>query len=125
MKVLIAENDPRIVEAYRKTFPRFGIEFVDVAGDAPETIAKYQKHGDQIDFLICNNRLAPIGGVETARRILAFDPRAVIILAYEDAIDESYCRQLGICAVVKMPFAYRNTIHRIFNVLAVQATGQK
>jgi len=123
MKVLIAEDNQTIVEGYKKIFPAFNIEIVDTAENGLEVVEKYRLHSKQIDLVLCDNKMPYMTGLEAARHILSFDPKAIIVIVSGDPLTESAYKNIGVHAAIKKPFEIELLV-RIINTI-VGKTGLK
>lgn len=117
MRVLIAEENQSIVNVYKRTFPAFNIEIIDIAVDGLEAVKKYRKLANRIDLVLLDNSIPRMSGLEASRHILSLDRNAVIVIVSGDPLDEDLCCKSGIRAVIKKPFSFENLVHQLFFVL--------
>mgnify|MGYP001245982910 CR=1 FL=1 len=117
MRVLIAEDNQSIVNGYKRIFPAFNIEIIDIAVDGLEAVEKYHKHANRIDLVLCDNSMPRMSGLEASRRILSLDRNAVIVIVSSDSLDEDSCLKSGVRAVIKKPFSFEELVHQLFFAL--------
>ena len=117
-KLLIAEDEPELVEAYKIAFPRYGLEVVAVAMDGEEAVRLYKEHQDLIDAVIMDHRMPVKTGLQASEEILRFDPKAVIIFGSADTWAMSRAREIGIKAFEKKPFTIQSLVDSLKRILA-------
>ena len=117
MRVLIAEDNPAIAQAYRKCLPRHDIEILDIAGNGQEAVELYRRHADRIDIFLCDNKMPKMSGFEAVLQILEFAPDAIIIMVTGDEIDREQSRLYGIREVLRKPINMDRLIDTLFAVL--------
>lgn len=85
--VLVCDDSPMAREALRRGVAAVpGIERVVVAGSGEEAVARWAH--DRPDLVLIDVRMPGLGGIEAARRILATDPTAsVIMLTMAEDVD--------------------------------------
>ena len=85
--VLVCDDSPMAREALRRGVAAVpGIERVVVAGSGEEAVARWAH--DRPDLVLIDVRMPGLGGIEAARRILASDPTAsVIMLTMAEDVD--------------------------------------
>jgi two-component system, chemotaxis family, chemotaxis protein CheY len=116
-RLLIAEDEPELVEAYKIAFPRYGLEVIAVAMDGEEAVRAYKQHKDIIDAVIMDHRMPVKSGLEASEEILRFDPNAVIVFGSADTWAMAQARQLGVKAFEKKPFTVQSLVDSLRKVL--------
>lgn len=77
-----------------------GVEVVDEAANAEETIASWREHGP--DVIVLDQRMPPASGLDVAKEILAETPDQLIFLftAYVDADIRAAAAEVGIATCI-------------------------
>src|SRR3954468_13773592 len=85
--VMVCDDSPLAREALRRGVASVpGIERVVVAGSGEEALARWSR--ERPDLVLIDVRMPGLGGIEAARRILAADPTAsVIMLTMAEDVD--------------------------------------
>jgi two-component system, OmpR family, response regulator MprA len=83
--VLIADDDPKIIDMLRRTLAYEGYHVL-TAGDGQEALAKAQ--AQRPDIVVLDWLMPRLEGVEVARRIRAADTMPILMLTARDAIED-------------------------------------
>lgn len=116
MKILIADDDPVILDTLRLCLATEGFETL-LAADGEQAFALWERHRPD---LICLDIMMPkLDGYEVCRRVRAIDPRVPILFlsAKSEEIDVVVGLQLGADDFVRKPFGKHELIARIRAVL--------
>lgn len=113
-RVLIAEDEPHIVESLRFLLRREGYA-VEEAGDGERALARLAETA--ADLLILDVMLPRLNGFEVLRRLRA-DPAlarlpVVMLTAKGQAQDRRTAEDLGADAFITKPFANREVVEHV------------
>jgi len=107
--VLVMDDDEMVRELATLTLGRLGY-LVKTCCNGKEAISLYQaalEAGTPFSVVLMDLTIpGSMGGVETARQILAFDPAAPLVVSSgysEDPVMASY-REYGFCAAIEKPY---------------------
>lgn len=117
MKVLIAEDERDLAEAYRVAFPKFGLEVVGVAFNGQEAVDLFRKHQDEIDIVVLDHRMPVMSGLDAAREILAIKPDVLVVFGSADSSIIEEAHKIGVRLVKKKPFTIRQLVDNIETLL--------
>lgn len=113
IKVLLAEDDPDIIEFYKLAFPAYGIEIVDIAVNGQEAVAKYRAAPEGIDLLVMDHLMPVMNGLEAADEIRSFDQEVKIIIGSADPHVERLLHKSMIARFQRKPFAIEDLLKTI------------
>ncbi len=88
---MIVDDEPFILEMYRDILEGLDIQVVESAGDGMEAVDRYPLLDPYPSFILMDQRMPHMTGIEAARRILRMNPRARILFVSADnrVIDEA------------------------------------
>lgn len=112
MKVLIAEDDPKILAGLAEVLEREGYACL-CAGDGELALESYRSGAP--DFVILDIMMPRVSGYDVCRRIRADDPEIPIIFlsAKSEEIDKVVGLELGADDYIHKPFGVHEVIARI------------
>jgi len=116
MKILIADDDPVMLDSLRLCLATEGFETL-MAADGEQALALWERHRPH---LLCLDIMMPkLDGYEVCRRVRAIDSRVPILFlsAKSEEIDVVVGLQLGADEFVRKPFGKHELIARIRAVL--------
>lgn len=116
MKILIADDDPIMLDSLQVCVASEGFAFI-AASNGAEALELWNKHRPDI---LCLDIMMPIlDGYEVCRRVRAIDPQVPILFlsAKSEEIDVVVGLQLGADDFVRKPFGKHELIARIRSVL--------
>jgi DNA-binding response OmpR family regulator len=116
-RVLIAEDEPHIVESLRFLLRREGYE-VDEAVDGESAVARLAEA--RADLMILDVMLPRLNGFEVLRRLRA-DPTlsstpVVMLTAKGQAQDRRTAEDLGVDAFITKPFSNRDVVEHVLRL---------
>ncbi len=116
MKILIADDDPVMLDTLRLCVATEGFDLI-MAADGEEAFALWDRH--RPDLLCLDIMMPKLDGYEVCRRVRALDPRVPILFlsAKSEEIDVVVGLQLGADDFVRKPFGKHELIARIRAVL--------
>ncbi len=112
MKILIAEDDPNILNGLSEIFAAEGYQTI-LAADGVEAIEKFKT--DQPDFVCLDIMMPQKSGYDVCREIRKSDSRVPVIFlsAKSEEIDKVLGLELGADDYITKPFGVREVIARI------------
>jgi len=116
MKILLADDDPIMLESLQACVATEGFEIV-VASDGEEAFAQWNRH--RPDLLCLDIMMPRLDGYEVCRRVRAIDPCVPILFlsAKSEEIDVVVGFQLGADDFIRKPFGKHELMARIRAVL--------
>lgn len=116
-RILIAEDEPHIVESLRFLLRREGYE-VDEAPDGEAAVARLAETA--ADLLILDVMLPRLNGFEVLRRLRAepalADLPVVMLTAKGQAQDRRTAEDLGANAFITKPFSNRDVVEHVLRL---------
>ena len=115
-RILIAEDDPHILEGLVDTLASEGYEAVP-ATDGRQALNRFEM--EKVDLVMLDIMMPEMDGYEVCRRIRAFDPRIPIIMltAKGEEIDKVVGLKLGADDYITKPFGIHELLARVAAVL--------
>jgi DNA-binding response OmpR family regulator len=116
MKILLADDDPIMLDTLRVCVATEGFDLVS-ASDGEEAFAQWNHH--RPDLLCLDIMMPGLDGYEVCRRVRAIDPQVPILFlsAKSEEIDIVVGLQLGADDFIRKPFGKHELIARIRAVL--------
>jgi len=124
MKILVAEDDVRTLEAINVCLESEGFETV-LAGDGEEALEKFRS--ESVDLLCLDIMMPKMDGYELCRKVRSEDEEVPVIFlsAKNEEIDVVVGLELGADDFVRKPFGKHELLARIRSVLRRSASVQK
>ena len=115
LRILIADDDPRIRQMLKQTLAGLGSSFYE-AGDGGEAIAVCAT--ERPDWVLMDVRMKPIDGLRATAAIKTRFPetRIVIVSQYDDAELRTEAARVGACAYV-----LKENLHELPEILTTAA----
>jgi CheY-like chemotaxis protein len=101
MRILVVDDEPEIRELLRAVLGAEGWE-VEELGSGQEALEWLASN--PVDFVVLDQRMPWLSGVDTARRLLerGFSKPIALYSAYLDEVAETECKSLGLATVTKL-----------------------
>ncbi len=78
--ILLVDDEPALLEAAKQYLEKYGYTVI-TAASGEEALAVYERKGGDIDLVVLDLVMPGMGGQKCLERLLAFDPRAKIVVA--------------------------------------------
>ncbi|MFX1252371.1 MAG: response regulator transcription factor [Promethearchaeota archaeon] len=117
-KIFIVEDDPYMVELYRKMVrfdPRFRI--VGIAYNGEDAVEDLKTLEEPPDVVIMDHRLPLKTGVEATKEILALNPKIKIVFASADRGAREDAIKIGAVNFLQKPFSLRSLFESILQAV--------
>lgn len=85
-RILVAESSTFMSIMLTTALKKLGFEVLDTAKDGKDAVAKYKELNP--DVALVDTALNGLSGIEVARRIVAGDPSAVVIMLVMESSDD-------------------------------------
>ena len=117
-RVLLADDDPEVLEAEAASLTRLGYRITTAPG-GPEALEIFRAQPEAFDLLITDYNMPRLKGTDlaAAARALRADLRIILCTGYNSTIDESAAQSLGIAALLSKPLQQSNFAATIRKVL--------
>ena len=117
-KLLIAEDEPVIVESLRFLFEREGYQ-VDVATDGRQALDKLQRFSP--DLLVLDAMMRHVNGFDVLRTLradqAAAQPKVLMLTAKGQEKDRQLALELGADAYIAKPYANKDVLDTVRRLL--------
>ena len=123
MRILIADDDKMLLDCFQRWLPRFHVDVVGTAANGLDLVDLYRRNADQVDLVLTDYNMPRMSGLEAATRILAIDPRAVVVLMSGYELNESAIHHTGIRALLKKSDSVESMIRSLFSALTEEQEG--
>jgi CheY-like chemotaxis protein len=114
-KVLVADDEPRLIELYSTTLKRGGFS-VAAAMTGVEAIAKFAK--EKPDVVVLDYNMPDSDGIEIAAKMLALNPRTIIMMLTADYSVLKEAKMIGIELFLLKPVSMKlflNSIRSLYS----------
>ncbi len=125
-RILIVDDDPRIVQLSRKMLEYLGYE-VTAFTNSMETLHEFKKGPGNFDLVITDMTMPNMTGAELSKQILTIQPDMPIILCtgFSEMMNEEKANSLGIRAFIMKPVNRTDLAESVRNVLDSSKNEQK
>lgn len=118
-KLLIAEDEPVIVESLRFLFEREGYQ-VDVANDGRQALERIQTFAP--DLIVLDAMMRHINGFDVLKTVRAdpttLQPKVLMLTAKGQEKDRQLALELGADAYIAKPYANKDVLDTVRRLLA-------
>lgn len=82
--VFIVEDEPVVMQAFKRSLERFGHSVCGVASDGKEALDRIRALDDSPDLVLMDHRIPEMTGLETTKHLLKLDPQMCVIFVSAD-----------------------------------------
>ncbi|MFW2374391.1 MAG: ATP-binding protein [Gammaproteobacteria bacterium] len=100
--VLVVDDEPELAEYIGTLLRQYGYQ-ITVKTDSQEALSLFQEDPDKFAFLVTDQTMPNLTGVELIQKISAMKPNCPVILCsgYSEGIDAESAKKMGICYLSK------------------------
>jgi two-component system chemotaxis response regulator CheY len=103
-KFMLVDDEPVMRGVYRDLLQFKGHEILGEAADGQECLDMFRVLPDVPDFIIMDQRMPKITGIEATRELLAVNPELRVVLVTADDMCQREAEEAGVYDYVEKPF---------------------
>ena len=115
--VLIVDDELSIIEFLKNVLDYYGFELKGIARNGKEAVDKYKKFNSKPDIILMDHRMPIKTGLEAAKEILEYDPKASVIFTSADEYIKEKALSLGAVTFKTKPFTIEHLLENINKIL--------
>ena len=118
-RILVVDDEVYIQDLYQSMLSVAGHEVVDTAYNGEEAVQKFESLRPPPDLVIMDHRMPIKNGLQATKEIVAFDPKAKVLVISADATVQPRCKDAGAVGFLEKPF----TMDVLFRMIEVTIRG--